>query len=555
MGDSVPFTFGLCAAYVLVVSAGILACVYLFRFYREKADSEDATNRRGWAARWEFTPDALGGFSYRQLALVSILGLFLELMMIRWVSSEIRVFAYFKNFVLIACFLGFGLGCYLCRRRISLVPIVLPLLTLALVAHVPWQSLRLLVADLPAFVGATADVQLWSVDSLGVGWFSLVVLAAAVVIIVPIFCLLTFVFIPVGQLVGWNLNRAANLIFGYTVNILGSLAGILLYTLLCFLYQPPTIWFLSVGVMIALLLWKIPRLRWAAAGAFVVFAGLASLGPGKNSKVLWSPYQKLTFIPRIEAAETVGYVLNTNDTWYQQIIDLSPKFVAAHPQFFKDESIEWNPYNIPYKFYPQPPSVLVLGSGMGNDVAAALRNGAERVVAVEIDPLILQLGREWHFERPYASPRVNVVLDDARSYVQSSTDHFDLIVFSLLDSYTTSSSYTNIRIDNYVYTREALEATKRLLKPDGILIIKFNVKTPWIAGRLHGLLESVFGRPPVQVQTQNTIYGTKGTFYIAGSGARIGHALSNPALAAFVAKHSNIETQQATMTTDDWPYF
>src|SRR2546426_8838671 len=191
---------------------------------------------------------------------------------------------------------------------------------------------------------------------------------------------------------------------------------------------------------------------------------------------------------------------------------------------------------------------------MGNDVAA-LRNGAGRITAVEIDPLILKLGRERHFERPYSSPRVRVVLDDARSYVQNSKNRFDLIVFSLLDSHTTSSYYTNIRIDNYVYTPEALKATRQLLKPDGIFIIKFQVDTPWIAGRLRGLLEAVFGHPPLQLRTEESFYGTNGTFYVAGSESRIARAMANPELARFVADHSKIKTQKAALTTDDWPYF
>ncbi len=94
---------------------------------------------------------------------------------------------------------------------------------------------------------------LWQVPSVGNGWFLLVVLIAAIAIIVPIFCLLTFVFIPVGQLVGWYLDKADNIVAGYTVNILGSLTGILMYTVLCFLYQPPRIWFLLAGAMMAVL--------------------------------------------------------------------------------------------------------------------------------------------------------------------------------------------------------------------------------------------------------------------------------------------------------------
>src|SRR6266550_3038192 len=248
--------------------------------------------------------------------------------------------------------------------------------------------------------------------------------------------------------------------------------------------------------------------------------------------------------------------MTTNDTWYQQILDLSPKFVVSQPQFFQDIPIEWNAYNLPYHFYPQPPSVLILGSGLGNDVAAALRNGAEYVTAVEIDPLILQIGERLHFEKPYSSSRVQAVQDDARSYVQNSKERFDLIVFSLLDSHTTNSHFTNIRIDNYVYTLEAVQQTKQLLKPDGVLVVKFQVDTPWIAGRLHGLLSLVFGYAPLQIDgSQSLVYSTGGRFFITGSEARIHQAIAEPSLAAYVKQHNQIAMQATTLTTDDWPYF
>src|SRR5215470_867320 len=46
------------------------------------------------------------------LFLVSFSSLYLEIMLIRWIGTEVRLFAYFQNLTLIACFLGFGLGCY-----------------------------------------------------------------------------------------------------------------------------------------------------------------------------------------------------------------------------------------------------------------------------------------------------------------------------------------------------------------------------------------------------------------------------------------------------------
>jgi hypothetical protein len=82
-------------AFICLAMVLVFANVYLFMLYR--LPSADSHARRAvWAPTWlDFDPQHLGGFSYRQLALVSVIALFVELLMIRWISSEIRVFAYF----------------------------------------------------------------------------------------------------------------------------------------------------------------------------------------------------------------------------------------------------------------------------------------------------------------------------------------------------------------------------------------------------------------------------------------------------------------------------
>lgn len=531
-------------AFCCVLGACIAANAYLVGLVRP----ERRISR--WQEIWEFSPATLGGFSWKNLALWSFLSLFMELLMIRWISSEVRIFAYFKNFVLIACFLGFGLGCYLSRRKINLLLMLLPLTVLTVLIQFPWRGLRMMVSQLPAFIGASADTQVWGMPSA----LAIPSLAAATAVIVPIFGLIAFFFVPMGQLVGWYLENARKGIVAYSVNVFAGLCGIVTYTLLCFFSQPPLTWFLAGGLLLVLLLWSMPTLRWTSLLVLILCLGLLSLRPPKDTRLYWSPYQKLTLVKWGTQGQVLGYFLNTNDSWYQQILDLSPQFVHSHPELFQ-VPVEWNAYNIPYHFYQQPGSVLILGSGMGNDVAAALRNGALQVTAVEIDPLILKLGQEFHYEKPYASPRVRQVNDDARSYVENSNDRFDMIVFSLLDSHTTSSHYTNIRIDNYVYTIEALEAAKRLLKPDGVFIVKFAVGTPWIAGRLYALLAQVFGHAPVQLENDPSVYTTGGRFFITGSEQRITQALSDPVLAKYVEQHRDMRMEPAPLTTDDWPYF
>jgi SAM-dependent methyltransferase len=541
--------FVLAFGFIIVV---LFSAVFvLWAFYQRETSNRLARALIRFSKKWEFRPQDVGGFSWFHLALASLLSLFLEMLMIRWVSAEIPVFAYFKNVVLISSFLGFGLGYSFCRRSINLLAFAFPLFLVVSLIKLPWPALRFVVEQIPYLIAQTSDFDLFGAAITPAGVFGTL---AAVVFIVLLFALVALIFVPLGQMVGWSLESASDGVLAYTVNVLASLAGIILYTLLCFWYRPPTIWFALAGLMFTLLLWKRSLLRWTVLVIFLLCLGFVRMVPHAPNRELWSPYQKITLVPSPEQNPT-AYELRTNDAWYQKIFNLSPDFVAAHPELFRRVPVEGNAYNIPYHFYPNPPSVLVLGAGTGNDVAAAVRNGAGHVVAVEIDPLILRLGRELHFEHPYDSPRVETVLDDARSYIQNSQQRFDVIVFSLLDSHTNVGYYSNIRTDNYVYTLEALQSAKRLLKPDGVFIVKFWVNTPWIAGRLNNLVSTVFALPPVDLVAIPSDYTTTGRFFIAGSQERIQRMMGNPKLSPYLIQQKDAPASDVTMTTDDWPYF
>jgi len=548
---------------VVVVWAGLFASLTLFQIYRPAGK----TPRARWITALELPPDALTG-SWWQLLVISIAGLFLELLMIRWISSEITIFAYFKNFVLIACFLGFGLGAHLCRQPINLLALLGPLSYCALLIKLPWPELREMVKRLTLLLGATTEVDVWGVPSLPLNAETLGGLACMLAVLIPLFAMLSLVFVPVGQATARIMETTRDGIGGYSINILGSLIGVLAYTALCLFYQPPPVWFLVAGVLLLVAFGSSPRLRIATIVSIGLCVAMTSI-PDSNSSVretaqdletgggstMWSPYQKLHWAETRKDGELVAYQLMTNDSWYQHTVNLSDSFILSHQEIFEGVKPAWNAYNMPYHFYPNPPAVLVLGSGMGNDVAAALRNGAGRVTAVEIDPMILKLGRALHFEQPYLNPRVTIVNDDARSYMQNSKDRFDLITFSLLDSHTTSSHYSNIRIDNYVYTREAMTAARKLLTPTGVMVVKFQVGKPFIAGRLKATLAEVFEQTPVQFSVDRSFTVSPGTFFVAGDQSRIATALQEPGLRHHLETHANFPIEAAPITTDDWPFF
>jgi len=526
----------------LVVGLGYAIAFYLLSLYTEAGNPERP--RRSFGS-FELPLS----FGYRQLFVLSLLGLYFEMLMIRWLSSEIQIFAYYKNFVLIACFLGFGLGCALCRRRVHPLATALPILFFAMFVAAPIPGMHDAVRNLTTLIGMTSQVQIWDLPVTAA--LDYTALAAAIFAVASVFACIVFVFVPLGQVVGAMLETAPRGALGYSVNVAGGLVGILLYTLICFFYQPPAIWFLVGALLFAGVFLSQRKAVLVFAGSCVLVAGALTVWVDKTATVYWSPYQKLAVTPAWSNNEIVAYWLNTNDSFYQQVLNLSPDFLERRKDLIPGEDPAWNPYNIPYHFSSSPRSVLVLGAGMGNDVAAALRNTNAPVTAVEIDPVILQLGRLLHFEHPYQSPRVRIVNNDARSYLQNSPDKFDLILFSLLDSHTTASSYSNIRIDNFVYTSEALSRARDMLTPDGLMVVKFQVGADWIGDRLNGLLQQVFHQAPFQIESLSR-YGAGGRFFIIGSPAAMRQIAQNPILASRVTL---TRESHATLTTDDWPYF
>src|SRR5512146_2851878 len=69
--------------------------------------------------------------------LISILGLFLETLFIRWIGTEIRIFAYLQNTILVVCFLGLGIGMFTASKPIQIKQSLIPLIIFLLLMAIP----------------------------------------------------------------------------------------------------------------------------------------------------------------------------------------------------------------------------------------------------------------------------------------------------------------------------------------------------------------------------------------------------------------------------------
>lgn len=520
-----------------VFALGILVAIRIVsaRFRKQGRPFFDET---GPSSRW----------SVSQLLLASFLTLFAEVAFIRWIAVEVRVFAYFKNLALLLCFVGFGFGCVWAGKTVRWLTAISAFLGLVLVVRMPWSQYAL--EGLSQALGGSADTMIWGTWPVW-NWKAF---AAAAPLAASLFLLLLWIFIPLGQVVSQQMNLAPHSLRAYSWNLFGSLIGILVFMGMSRIMLPAWFW-MGIVLLGMAFLQATRRDRFLVLSLILPLALLLYDPSTPNHYTIWSPYQELEYT-RVFArnGDLAQGLLQVNHTGYQTIVNLSSGFLARHPKALQEPADE-NPYNLPFRFAKKTPRVLIVGAGTGNDSAAAVRNQSDAIDAVEIDPAILAIGKRDHPEHPYDSARVAIHITDARAFLKRTHHQYDLILFGLLDSHTQLSDYSNMRIDNFVYTLEAFREARMHLQPDGIVFVKFQVNRPWITTRLAEMLHQTFGKAPLVFDAQSS-YTAPATCFVISPGSRVEDTLAeDPQLQAFVEKNQTVrESSQVPVTTDDWPY-
>jgi len=472
---------------------------------------------------------------YADAAIVfsAALSLFMELGFIRWQSSVLPFFALYKNFSLLACFVGLGLGYALAARdRIPLI-IIIPLVAwqfifMTIVRYGPENSLTT-IPFLEELSMGTGEFSEWSHIRFLYG------------ILTVVFLITALTFIPIGQLCGRLMERRTKL-RAYGLNLLGSLLGVLLMLLAASLWMPPLAWFALCFFMIMLFTVRMPSLMIVG----ISFTAIATIVLAWPVNSLWnrvySPYQLL----EIGRAQDTGLTLiKAAGHFYQRIHDFSNTQNSAEREFRAY-------YDFAYKARRAPADVAIVGAGTGNDVAAALRSGAGHVEAIEIDPAILLTGKLSHPEKPYSDPRVHAVVNDARSFLRTTEQTFDLIVYGLLDSHTLLSQGSSVRLDSFVYTVEGLREARARLKPDGMLSLAFTLVSDSLGRKIYLMLQQAFdGRPPICVRALGSV------IFLESNDANWALAPQLIQDSGFVDKTAFYadSTLHADVSLDDWPFF
>ena len=401
-----------------------------------------------------------------RLMAASALMLFVQLALIRWSGANLVHLSYFSNLILLASFLGIGLGFLRSRYPRDIGPYA-PIGLLVLVAF---------IMLFPAKIeGSSSELIFFTeVEPTGLPtWVSLPL----------VFIVIAVTMTMLGEITG-RAFREFTALNAYRWDIIGSILGTLAFTLVSFLRAPSWVW----PIVTLVILWALYgfALPWISRIAMVMVVGVLVL-ESLMAGVSWSPYYKVETETFNVGTPQEFTRIQVNGIPHQNVLDIDERL--------KVEPVYGRPYERRAVDAPLG-KVLIVGAGTGSDVALALQNGAAEVDAVEIDPRIQQIGSQINPNRPYDDPRVDVTIDDGRAFLSRNDEKYDLILFALPDSLTLVSGASQLRLESYLFTRESIQEAYDHLADDGVFAMYNYYREDWLINRLAGTVDEVFGHAP-----------------------------------------------------------
>jgi len=134
--------------------------------------------------------------------------------------------------------------------------------------------------------------------------------------------------------------------------------------------------------------------------------------------------------------------------------------------------LAWDVTAFAHNLRPNGPAAII-GVGGGRDLLEAARVGHSPVVGVELNQLIVKLHSEImrDFSGLLSIPGIELVNDEARSYMAREQRQFTVLTMSLIDTWASTGAGAYSLSENGLYTREAWQLFLRRLTPDGIFTV------------------------------------------------------------------------------------
>lgn len=451
-----------------------------------------------------------------------------ELVLIRWTQDRMLYIGFFSNFVLVASFLGMGLGIVLGHAGWSQRSPLPALLLFALLCLVYVTQPGVVEVTASQFYFGTAPEQLR--DALAVA-----------IVVGLVTAIMAAMALPLGPLL-----RSLPPLRAYAADIVGALAGIATAFVLALLWAPPVV---SFALLAALLLLggavgtapgrrRPSLLTLAALSCVLLLAGIE-----QRTGETWSPYNRIGVYPSyVGAVDVAG-----ESRRYDGIVDVVTVGGILNESLWKAEFLRDTFYDEVFRQFPDRrfQHELVIGAGGGNDAAVGLRDQVALIDVVEIDPAIMARSGDRHPDRPYDDPRVRRFVNDGRAHLRHSLERYDLVVLAQSGSRAAVAASAGVRLESFLYTREAFASVRDHLTSDGVFAVYY--LKAGAAERIAAALEDAFGEPPL-ARTYRHEFGDAYVLFAGPGTAPLRIDMARRGLEILEVPASTVRL------SDDWPF-
>lgn len=199
----------------------------------------------------------------------------------------------------------------------------------------------------------------------------------------------------------------------------------------------------------------------------------------------WSPLARITVYPTVfwreDPNNPFGWGMSprfnperpVEQLWIEQDASAGTPITRFTGDLSEVEFLKYDITALPYHIKPNS-RVFIVGPGGGRDVLTALLFGNQHILACDINPVTVNLVKETYRDfagNLYNLPQVQVEVAEARNFIRSRSDKFDILQISLIDSWAATAAGAFALSENSLYTVEAFVDYFTHLDDDGVLSI------------------------------------------------------------------------------------
>ena len=304
----------------------------------------------------------------------------------------------------------------------------------------------------------------------------------------------------------------------------GALACLATVPLLNWIGGPNTILFASVTLTVAAAVWAPTHSGRRVAGALLavflmLIAGNLSdrlidvvYAKGLLRDPSWVEFARWNALSRVEVDREGSAKAAVIDA------DASTYIMNVEPEHWREAGWEADLMSAPAALAnvlrPRG-EFAIIGPGGGVDVLRAVANGSPSVTGIEINPIIantIMRGRYASYSKHlYQRPDVHIHVTDGRSYLRSTSEQFDVVQMTLVDTWASTAAGAFALSENNLYTVEAFQEYFQHLKPEGMIAItRWEFRQPHEALRVVAVAMEALHRLGVANPAQNFIVASQG---------------------------------------------